>query len=38
MPSNDDMAQMNSLDTNVNAKTNADSMMLNSHAFGMSSQ
>ena len=37
--SDDDMAHMHSLDTTANAKTNADSMMLNnSHAFGMGSQ
>ena len=37
-PANDDMAHMNSIDTYANAKTNADSMMINSHAFGMGSQ
>ena len=35
---NDDMAHMNSIDTYANAKTNADSMMINSQAFGMGSQ
>ena len=35
--SNDDMNHFASLDTNANARTNADSQILNSQAFGMGS-